>query len=246
MKKLLVNSSFVLLTALVAIAEADGGFISPFVTNNEKEGVVIMSFNIKRGRDSSSASIKKLVNSYKEANPNRTVVIGLQEVVYDSQAKYLSQGYRKISKKTLSNYGILLLSNEAFQQSRSLFIQQCDAKEPRGITAGKINGVWYLNTHLTYLKGSIGCQLTSLAHIVNSLGDKVVVIGDLNTTDNTEVFKNFINDTGLSVSNSAYTFPAKSPNRRIDYILSKGVSLGGIDVVPTKISDHLAIISTVQ
>ena len=196
----------------------------------------IMSYNIQHG-----AGMDDVIDLDRQAaviNAAMPDVVGLQEVDscvkrsgYKPQAALLGSKtgmyatFGAAIPLTGGKYGIAILSKEPPLTVHHLPLP---GKEKRTLLVCEFQEYVFATTHLDLDEE---CRLNSLPIIMEeaaSWGDKPFFIcGDWNDQPSSTLIKNmkkaglvFLNS--LTSSNSSYTFPARSPNRIIDYIASYG------------------------
>ncbi|MCB0687086.1 MAG: endonuclease/exonuclease/phosphatase family protein [Saprospiraceae bacterium] len=105
--------------------------------------------------------------------------------------------------------------------------------------------------HLDYRnKSSRQQQIDLVINLLQKIVHPVILLGDFNAFHNSEEIDILRQEfTLFPIANDAYTFPAKNPDRRIDFIfISKNapfkVITEKIDSVPY--SDHLPLIATIK
>ena len=97
--------------------------------------------------------------------------------------------------------------------------------------------------HLSLSKRARIKQLKEVSTIVNQNKGPKLVLGDFNTSEESEI-KSFIGDTGLKIAKHKHgTFPSWKPKKCLDYVLfSKEVLIKSVVVPKIMLSDHLPII----
>jgi endonuclease/exonuclease/phosphatase family metal-dependent hydrolase len=108
------------------------------------------------------------------------------------------------------------------------------------------------STHLDYRADPTirQMQVADMLNVMSESNNEKILIGDMNAKPTapelTPLFSTFKN-TWKEVNNEdGFTFPAKQPNRTIDYILTThGIQTESAETINTQASDHLPLISDV-
>jgi endonuclease/exonuclease/phosphatase family metal-dependent hydrolase len=116
-------------------------------------------------------------------------------------------------------------------------------EEPRAAMIAQLDTPWgpitVGNTHLSFVPGWNRRQLRRLVTELQSFPGPRLLAGDLNLTAGTVV-----RTTGMRSLGQAATFPARSPRRQLDHILTDDARLTArrIDTPPMPISDHRPLV----
>lgn len=95
--------------------------------------------------------------------------------------------------------------------------------------------------HLALSRASRQVQLDYLAQLVPQKRE-LLLLGDLNCETNELLQHSPLRDIGLQPVSGAPTFPSWKPQRRLDHVLATpGLRVAHSHVVPTPLSDHLAV-----
>jgi endonuclease/exonuclease/phosphatase family metal-dependent hydrolase len=112
-------------------------------------------------------------------------------------------------------------------------------EEPRAAVIAQLHSPWggltVANTHLSFVPGWNRRQLCRLIHDLRGFPGPRLLTGDLNMTP--EAVRRWSRMRALAV---APTFPAETPNRQLDHILTDDRRLRGnaVDAEVMPISDH--------
>lgn len=116
-------------------------------------------------------------------------------------------------------------------------------EEPRAAVIAQLRtpmgGLTVANTHLSFVPGWNRRQLRRLIHDLRGLPGPRVLAGDLNMTP-----KAVRRWSGMRSLATAPTFPAHSPNRQLDHILTDDHRLRGsaVEAEPMPLSDHRPLV----
>ncbi len=157
-------------------------------------------------------------------------------------------------------YGTAILSEYPILSSENHLLTNIDyaerPTEQRGLLEAVINvrgsHISFYNTHLDHQRSEQRqLQVKEILAIAEESERPAFVVGDLNAvpgaaeintllTQFTDVFAALGQD-------DDYTYPVENPNRRIDYILTKGdIDPLSADVIDTNSSDHLPVVADVR
>ncbi|WP_373893693.1 endonuclease/exonuclease/phosphatase family protein [Virgibacillus sp. CBA3643] len=111
--------------------------------------------------------------------------------------------------------------------------------------------LWFYVTHLDYRSDPTvrQMQVDDMLEIMSGHNNSILV-GDMNATPESPelapLFQQFEDTWTLTNENPGYTFPADSPDRRIDYVLTTpGMEVHSASVFPSMASDHLPVMADV-
>ncbi|MEU4693056.1 endonuclease/exonuclease/phosphatase family protein [Actinoplanes sp. NPDC023714] len=76
--------------------------------------------------------------------------------------------------------------------------------------------------------------------------DRVLLLGDLNSTVDDRVFAPILARLGTDVSGFAFSWPARAPLARIDHVMAGGMSVVSVRTLPRTGSDHLPVIGRLR
>jgi endonuclease/exonuclease/phosphatase family metal-dependent hydrolase len=164
-------------------------------------------------------------------------------------------------------YGIAVLSRYPITQSTTVPLQVVPPQEGSGrlheprvglhvIVQAPERALHIINTHVdhgappTYRHQEV---IGLLAHVARAVPPDAPLLlgGDLNARPDTPeiaalslVFRDAWTECGDG--SPGYSFPAHAPDRRIDYLLLRGLACGEARVVETQASDHRPVVSTVR
>ncbi|GGJ98831.1 hypothetical protein GCM10007063_21390 [Lentibacillus kapialis] len=112
--------------------------------------------------------------------------------------------------------------------------------------------VWYYVTHLDYRSDPTvrEMQVEDMLEIMPARSNRVLV-GDMNATPESPeldlLFQQFEDTWKLTRDDPGHTYPANSPNKRIDYVLTApGMDVQSASVFPSMASDHLPVTTDVS
>lgn len=110
----------------------------------------------------------------------------------------------------------------------------------RGYIKFNINDITIINTHLDHIGTTQKIQMEEIINKNNN--SKIIVLGDLNTEKiNLFLENNYIDNTKSIISTYTKNFNCIKKNKKLDYILSKNVSIYSIETIDLD-SDHLGLI----
>jgi endonuclease/exonuclease/phosphatase family metal-dependent hydrolase len=95
-------------------------------------------------------------------------------------------------------------------------------------------------THLSTGAAEAGEQLEHVVALLLQLEPPHLLLGDLNLRP--DAVATVAGPAGLAVAGGPPTFPAASPDRRIDHVAVAGLALGKVEVVAAPVSDHRALL----
>ena len=104
----------------------------------------------------------------------------------------------------------------------------------------RVDGLAVAVTHLGLRQSE---SLRQLRAVIVALSPPCLLLGDFNR--HPEQVVPVLADAGFVVAESGPTFPAVTPRARIDYIAAIGLTIGAVEVVPTPVSDHCALVAEV-
>ena len=151
-------------------------------------------------------------------------------------------------------YGVAVLSAYPIKQTILHNLPTPEGQEPRGALEivvdvpderGRTNTVSFVCAHLGLNNEQRVIQVEALARELSGRGHAVVIAGDLNAEPQEDSIR-LLEDAGYSLADEQmqFTFPATNPVKKIDFILTKDLSIGHrrfvVDGEP-KISDHRPI-----
>ena len=225
----------------------------------------VASYNIYHGEN-----IKKVINIdcagsvLAKYNPD---LVALQEVdnktdrsgrIDQAAAMGLRLGMDSRFKKACTyyngDYGIAILSVFPIKKTIRHELPTPEGQEPRGALEiqvdvpdmnGKTNTISFVCTHLGLSNEQRVAQVKALMENLSDRGHPIILAGDINAQPLEETMA-ALADGGYSFldKKEQFTFPAKEPNRKIDYILTKDFKFhhARFEVIPEpKVSDHCPI-----
>jgi endonuclease/exonuclease/phosphatase family metal-dependent hydrolase len=152
----------------------------------------------------------------------------------------------------IKNYGISTLYKERpFKVSKVLFK---GSVHTRALMISEYPGFVIANTHFPLSKEARMAAAATVRAALKAYTDKkpVFLMGDLNATPNSETIASLKEDFALLTDPAAFTFPAKSPNRTIDYIMidkahAKSYSCkNALVFAAPEATDHAALVVDVE
>jgi endonuclease/exonuclease/phosphatase family metal-dependent hydrolase len=159
---------------------------------------------------------------------------------------------RQYGTAVLSEYPIIssenhLLTNIQYAQRPT---------EQRGLLETVINvegnHISFYNTHLDHQRSEQRqSQVKEILAITEQSGRPAVLVGDLNAVPGTPemdtILSQFSDVFAALGQEDDFTYPVENPNRRIDYILTKGaIEPLAAEVIDTDSSDHLPLIADLR
>lgn len=125
--------------------------------------------------------------------------------------------------------------------------------EQRGLLATRINvrgvKIDFYNTHLDHQRSEQrASQVTEILELTAGTQRPAILVGDLNAVPEAPEIRMLTDDAFRDVfaGTDAFTYPADAPNRRIDYVLTRGPrSFTDSTVIDTPASDHLPVVTTI-
>lgn len=182
---------------------------------------------------------------------------------YTDQTKKLSKktglyGYfgEAIKVKGLAPYGNAILSKKPFKSVQTIRIPDPETKNEnenyetrciiKAVATENGKDILFLVTHMGLAKDERINAVKTICKIADSTDLPIVLMGDFNACPDEEtlapLFERF-SDT-LKGEN-AKTFPSDCPEKKIDYILYRGLKCKNTKVINEVVSDHLPIITEV-
>jgi endonuclease/exonuclease/phosphatase family metal-dependent hydrolase len=120
--------------------------------------------------------------------------------------------------------------------------------EPRAMVLTTTNGLTVAATHLSIHRPEVHDQLDAVvaALVARAAGGPCLLVGDLNLLP--EEVAPVVEAAGLVLAPwEQPTFPNREPRVRIDHVaVGGGVTVAGVEVVPTPSSDHCALVVEVE
>lgn len=221
-----------------------------------QQTIHLISFNIRLGLDSSIDAIADWLAS------QNADIIALQEVgkhwiMGDGSdqsariasrlglhARYIPAIFENVGA---AQYGIALFSRYPFGATRRVNLPQLD-DEPRVLFAAEIAAprpFWVFTTHLSIKPRDRSAQLLLTADLIAAQQAPALLLGDLNTTPDTEEFRSLLTRTGLHdcQSDNLPTYPTRAPRERLDHILASVAFAAHVPVSRqlADLSDHVPV-----
>lgn len=233
-----------------------------------QKSIKVMSFNIHHGANTENlATLDKMAELIKLSGAD---IVGLQEV--DSvckrsgnvdQAKYLGEksGLYYTFVKHFSydggSYGQALLSRFPISSTHNerlrVYSSTTNSEVALLVSSISLPKKGNLNVavaHLDYRnEASRIKQVDTLSKILKAYKGKLILLGDMNATPESETMLRLTKEFELTQHPQQFTFPAKNPLNKIDYILvqkGKGIKSKEAVVLEDQSSDHRAIMSVLK
>lgn len=229
----------------------------------------VMSYNIHVGQDvTNKDQLQQMADFIKSSKAD---LVGLQEV--DSvcnrsgkvdQAKFLAEktgmhyAYASHFPFDGGSYGIAILSKYPLSDVKDhRIILTSDGKSEAAtralLTVSVLPGkkkLTFATVHMDYRdSNSRFAQSENLVKLFSGRNEPIILTGDFNANPGTKEvvnLQNIFTDTG---SDSALSYPAINPSKKIDYIMVSKANLASVikqEVFPVPYSDHLPVMSTLK
>ena len=234
-----------------------------------EKDLVVMTYNIRAG---SLTTIDSLAEMIKSQNPD---FVALQEVdVMTKRANAPNMNGRNIVSELAAKtdmfgyfgrtlnfaggyYGIAILSRYPCLSMQRFMLPNPLKTEQRALLLGtfEVDGmpeVAFACTHLDVK--SVETRALQADFVLDKIAgcnaDIAIIGGDFNATPNEPCAKKFCNAM-VNISDSAPTFPADVPDRKIDYLFmlpNDNIKATGCRVIdlPVQLSDHRAVTATIK
>ncbi|MFF1478440.1 endonuclease/exonuclease/phosphatase family protein [Streptomyces sp. NPDC058301] len=258
------RSALALVLMLISMAAASASSAAA------RQSLTVLTYNIHHGAGVDDAlALDRVARVVKDSGAD---VIGLQEVDrhYDARSDFVDQaawladrlGMHVVYGANLSvgprrsgaprrEYGTAILSRFPVVESHNTRLPRPRQGEQRGLLEADINvdgtAVRVLTTHLEHTSQTERlAQADAINSVIEGSSRPTVLVGDLNATPGTRevrVLTRHLGDAWRAVGQGAgYTFDARSPRKRIDYVLtSSGIVAQQADVIESDASDHLPV-----
>lgn len=233
----------------------------------------VMAYNIHHANPPSKPGVidvDAIVNVLKRENPD---IIALQEVDVDVNRSGKINQAREIAEKSGypsfyfskaidydgGNYGVAILSKYPLtdMQTHRLPTDASTNGEPRVLSLATVtlpNGkkIKFGSTHLDAQRPAVNrlLQAREINRIAAEISLPVIIAGDFNATENSEVIKIIQSQFLLTCTNCAPTIPQVNPTRTIDFIAFKPNN--AFQVLSHKViqesyaSDHLPVLAELK
>lgn len=153
-------------------------------------------------------------------------------------------------------YGTAILSKYPILDSKNYKLTKLtDDEEQRGLLEAQVHvageEVWFYVTHTDHHEDpTTRARQVKDIFAITSKHNNNILVGDLNATPDAPelelLFRNFTDTWDVTQDSLGYTFPADSPNQRIDYVLtSPGIKVDSTQVIQSLASDHLPVTANV-
>ena len=227
----------------------------------------IATFNIRHGaREGERVDHHAVVQTCRDLDAD---VVGLQEVdnrrrrsSFRNQATLVARslGYTSVygpvvRTGALGRYGNALLARGAIREVEFLQLERLSRRQPRGAILARVEfptldvtiAVTHLQHHPARLKDhprEAPLELRGLLVALNARPRPRILLGDFNLGPSNAM--PILAAAGYHTVADAPTFPADRPRLTLDYIAVDGMRILDYVVVPTRTSDHLAVVATVE
>jgi endonuclease/exonuclease/phosphatase family metal-dependent hydrolase len=230
--------------------------------------IKVMSFNIHHGANTANVgTLDKMAELIRSSGAD---IVGLQEVdsickrsgnvdqarylgeksgLYYTFVKHFSYDGGSYGQALLSRFPILMTHNER------LLVYSSASKSEVALLVSSLSLPENVNlnvavAHLDYRdEASRVKQVDTLNKILKTYKGKLILMGDMNATPESETMLKLTKEFKLTQQQHQFTFPAKDPIKKIDYILiqkGKGIKSKEAIVLTDESSDHRAIISVLK
>ncbi|CAH0345346.1 endonuclease/exonuclease/phosphatase family protein [Bacillus sp. CECT 9360] len=234
--------------------------------------VEVMSYNIHHAEGVDGVlDLDRIARIIEESDAK---IIGLQEVDnhwsersdFQDQAKWLAERLgmfyvygANLDREPLKEgeprrqYGTAILSKYPILHSENHPLTKIGNTEQRGLLEATINvkgnHLHFYNTHLALTSAEREIQIREINDIAGQAKGPKIIMGDLNATPESKEMQ-LINTNYKDVfaeTPEAYTYPAKNPTKRIDYIFtSDDIEANDVEVIKTLASDHLPLTAEIE
>ncbi|MFS0634317.1 endonuclease/exonuclease/phosphatase family protein [Mesobacillus foraminis] len=149
-------------------------------------------------------------------------------------------------------YGTAILSKYPILHSENHSLTKIGNTEQRGVLEAIINvkgnHLHFYNTHLALTASEREIQIKEMIQLASTSKGPKIFAGDLNATpESKEMIPMYENYRDVFASNpDAFTYPAKNPSKRIDYLFTSGdIEITNSHVIRSLASDHLPIVAEI-
>lgn len=230
----------------------------------------VMAYNIHHGEGVDGIlDLERIANLIEESDAD---IVGLQEVDnhwsersdFQDQSRKLAERLGmfytyapNLDREPLNEgdprrqYGTAILSKYPILHSENHFLTKIGNTEQRGVLEATINvkgnHLHVYNTHLALTSAEREIQIKEIVEIASASKGPKVFTGDFNATpESIEMKPMYANyQDAFSDGHDAFTYPAKNPAKRIDYLFaSNDINIVQSQVIHSLASDHLPL--TVQ
>lgn len=223
----------------------------------------VLTFNIHHGETiEGEIDLESMAAVIQSANPH---LVALQEVdVHTSRVGGISLvkelavycGMESYFAKALEfgggEYGNAVLSAYPIVEGQTQTLPSSDGHEPRAAAACLIalpqDTIRFISTHFDHLSENADrpAQARALLQAYRQDTRASILAGDLNDVLGSETLKILRQHWKPSGAATDFTIPVEAPMKKIDYILYAPASRWKVvrsEVLPDKVSDHLAVLS---
>lgn len=233
----------------------------------------VMAYNIHHANPPSKPGlidVDAIVNVLKRECPD---IVALQEVDVNmnrsgkinqareiaEKAGYPSFYFAKAIDHDGGNYGVAILSKYPLSdmQTHRLPTELSTNGEPRVLSLATValpggKKIKFGSTHLDAQRPDVNrlLQAREINRIAKEVSLPMIIAGDFNATENSEVIKIIQSKFELTCTNCAFTIPQINPNRTIDFIAFKPGN--AFEVLSHKViqesyaSDHLPVMAEIK
>ena len=236
-------------------------------TQSAPHAFTALTFNIKVGVDSHPQALARDLLAL-ERSLGRLNLLSLQEVgrcwqmgVPVHQAAYLAaclqhravQFAPALTDSLGGQFGVALTADSSLTARHQLLLpreldEQRTLLSTRYTPAGWSRSITVLCTHLSIKEAERVAQAALIATVVRETSGPIILLGDLNDHPDSETLSH-LKQAGLKDhwrerhgEALGYSFSVKSPNRRIDYLLTRGLRCVELELLTwVHSSDHLPL-----
>lgn len=154
-------------------------------------------------------------------------------------------------------YGNALVSRYPIISAETLHIPDTDDRtdpsnfEHRGAIVATVDAdgrtLTVIVCHMGLSRAEQKNAVATLCPIIDSITTPLIVMGDFNTTPDSGVldplFERLSDTDAVSVNPHAHTFPSYAPEKKIDYLLYRGLRCTHAETVTEIVSDHFPIVA---
>lgn len=234
----------------------------------------VMTYNIRHGEGmDGKLDLERIAEQIRQSNAD---IIGLQEVDnhwsersdFKNQAKELAEmldmhyvfgpnlNYPPEEGQAHNHqYGTAILSKYPILDSKNYKLTKLtDDEEQRGLLEAQVyvagGEVWFYVTHTSHLSSNVRARQVEDIVEITSRHNNNVLVGDLNATPNAtemqSLFQIYTDVWSVNHDGLGYTYPADSPTKRIDYVLtSPRLNVSSSQVNHSLASDHLPLVADI-
>ena len=212
----------------------------------------VLAANVKTEND----QYTRLVALVRLWQPDVVVLSEIDERWLDGITELQSEYPHQVARPRSDNFGIVILSREPFQNTKIFTLSEVGVPTIAVQLTFERTQIWILGTHPLPPSSAWAArlrnqQLVNIGEVVARLGEKTIVVGDLNTSAWSPHFQDLVRQNGLrsaSGKRPRYTWPVGFPPLmlQLDHCLvASGLSTRGFFVAENIGSDHFPIVCDV-